>query len=252
MRVKLAFQASQPITLDMSHNQQVQGMIYHGINNDAMQSFLHEHGFTYEKRQFRLFVFSRLIGHSHFDAHKKMITFSPPISLYISSPWEAFLQNLISGLIREPDLNLGENRIRISEVAFEQTPAFDEPKIYRINTLSPVTTYSTLLTREGGKKTYYYSPQEKEFGELIRLNLIKKAQAFYGEDWSSLPFSLAPAGNIHSTQQKVIIYKGFVIKGWMGCFLLSGDPRMLRLAFDTGCGNKNSQGLGMFALENQT
>jgi CRISPR-associated endoribonuclease Cas6 len=252
MRIKLVFQADRPITLDISHNQQVQGMIYHGIGNDAMQSFLHEHGFVYEKRQFRLFVYSRLIGCSHFDPRTKRITFIPPLSLYVSSPWEDFLHNLIGGLTRTPDLDLGENRIRASEVAFEQTPAFDVPKIYKINMLSPVTIYSTLLTRDGGKKTYYYSPPEKEFSDLIRLNLIKKAQAFYDEDWSSLPFSLAPAGNIHSTQQKVIIYKGFVIKGWMGRFSLSGDPRMLRLAFDAGCGSKNSQGLGMFALENQT
>jgi CRISPR-associated endoribonuclease Cas6 len=136
-------------------------------------------------------------------------------------------------------------------VAFEQTPIFNEPRMYRVNMLSPVTVCSTLLTREGSKKTYYYSPQEKEFSKLIRLNLIKKAQAFYGEDWSSLPFSFAPAGNIHVTQQKVIIYKGFVIKGWMGRFLLSGDPRMLRLAYDSGCGSRNSCGCGMLALENQ-
>jgi CRISPR-associated endoribonuclease Cas6 len=36
-----------------------------------------------------------------------------------------------------------------------------------------------------------------------------------------------------------------VIKGWFGIYEKDGDPRLLKLAYSTGLGAKNSQGFGM-------
>lgn len=98
------------------------------------------------------------------------------------------------------------------------------------------------------EKTYYYAPGELEFEQLIRQNLIKKAQAFYDEDWSQLPFTIKFLGSVCSSQQKIIFFKSTVIKGWMGRFSLAGDPHMLKLAYDAGIGGKNAQGFGMISL----
>ncbi|MEG6522408.1 CRISPR-associated endoribonuclease Cas6 [Desulfotomaculum sp. 1211_IL3151] len=39
---------------------------------------------------------------------------------------------------------------------------------------------------------------------------------------------------------------GFIIKGWLGDFVICGDWQMLKIAFEAGLGGKNSQGFGMF------
>jgi len=232
----------------MNYHQQIQGWIYKILENKKMQEFLHEQGFSYGKRHFRLFCYSRLLGRSSYDRKNGQITFEPPVQLYLSSPWTEFLQNIMYGIMNQLDIRLGTNNLQIGEVSIEPTPDFTERNEYQIRMLSPVTIYSTLFTHDGRKKTYYYSPIESEFNCLIRENLIKKAKAFYSQDWSRLPFNITPFGNSQSYQQKIINYKGTIIKGWIGNFKISGDPLMMKLSYEAGLGGKNGQGFGMFSL----
>lgn len=251
MRLKLSFYSPKPIMLPTYYPQQIQGLIYRVMTNEAMQKFLHDRGFIYEKRTFKMFCFSRLLGRSSYDKSTRQIIFKSPVYLYISSPWMEFLQNLLFGIMTQKSIFLGPNPLEIKEVKMENTPDFDESESYHITMLSPLTIYSTLTNKEGGKKTYYYSPTEREFETLIRQNLVKKAQAFHNKDWSQLSFSIKPLGSLECSQQKIILYKGSVIKGWMGRFVLHGHPMMLRLAYEVGLGGKNSQGMGMFSLDNK-
>ncbi|MDN5332516.1 MAG: CRISPR-associated endoribonuclease Cas6 [Tepidanaerobacteraceae bacterium] len=45
-----------------------------------------------------------------------------------------------------------------------------------------------------------------------------------------------------------VIYKDVIIKGWMGVYILKGDPVLLKIAYDAGLGSKNSQGFGCFEI----
>jgi CRISPR/Cas system endoribonuclease Cas6 (RAMP superfamily) len=53
---------------------------------------------------------------------------------------------------------------------------------------SPITAYSTLLTPDDKKKTYYYHPREHEFTDMVQNNLKKKA--YFNSNLEELPFSL--------------------------------------------------------------
>jgi len=44
---------------------------------------------------------------------------------------------------------------------------------------------------------------------------------------------------------KLLIYKGTVIKAWMGIYSLMLPRVLFEIAFDSGIGAKNSQGFGM-------
>ena len=112
--------------------------------------------------------------------------------------------------------------------------------------LSPVTIYSTLQSPTG-KKTYYYNPREKEFSILIRDNLLKKYQAYYKRSPDNDEFSIEPL-RVSKKDEKIVSYKGFIIKGWMGLYRLNGSPELLKLAYDAGIGGKNSQGFGCFGI----
>jgi len=77
------------------------------------------------------------------------------------------------------------------------------------------------------KKTYFYSLFEQEFSKLLKENLKKKYKALYNpKDYSldksepnGLSFSIKPIG-ISSKHQKIVEYKGTIIKGWMGKYKL--------------------------------
>lgn len=85
---------------------------------------------------------------------------------------------------RSPEINLSRNSFVISNIeVYPQPPLQDD---VTIRMLSPVTIYSTLFSAIGKKKTYYYSPFEKEFSQLARANILKKYQALYGSIYDEI------------------------------------------------------------------
>jgi len=46
----------------------------------------------------------------------------------------------------------------------------------------------------------------------------------------------------------VLTYKGTLIKGYSGRFVLEGDQNLIELALSSGLGSKNSQGFGYIKL----
>jgi len=130
-----------------------------------------------------------------------------------------------------------------------------EPKIsppsrpVQVKTLSPITVYSTLYTREGKRKTYYYTPWEKEFSSLILENLRKKIHAFRGENipYQSDNHYIKPL-RVSRRDEKIVKYKGTIIKGWMGIYELYLPMEYFPFAYHAGLGSKNSQGFGMIEI----
>jgi CRISPR-associated endoribonuclease Cas6 len=113
-------------------------------------------------------------------------------------------------------------------------------------TLSPITVYSTLYTAEGRKKTYYFSPYEQEFSQLVSINLARKYRAYKGEDVQD-NVSITPIGR---PRERIVLFKGTVIKAWTGRFIVKGDERLIEIAYEAGIGSKNSAGFGMVEVVN--
>lgn len=243
MRVILSLNSKKEIALPVSYNEIIQGFIYRNIE-ESLAEDIHNRGFTFEKRNFKLFTFSRLLGKTRIN--KDLFSISTPFKLIISSPYKEILQSLAENLIKKQELRLGDNELYLESISVSFAPEMKDTVSIRM--LSPVTVYSTLTTPDGRKKTYYYNPKEKEFSELIRQNIIKKYLAFYSKPPSSQEFAIEPV-KVTREDEKIISYKGFIIKGWMGRYRLSGAKELLQLAYDAGIGAKNSQGFGCFEVE---
>jgi CRISPR-associated endoribonuclease Cas6 len=203
---------------------------------------LHNEGSKFEKRHFKLFTFSRLLG--RFEPRGRGIAFKGPISLWIASPLVKILESFASHLVKKGKVKLGDSYLRPTgvEVSFAEEPA----NSVMVRTLSPITAYSTLRAGDGKKKTYYYSPFEAEFSKLIGENLLKKYTFLNnrpppGNDQS---FTIKPE-KVSNRNQHIIMFKDTVIKAWSGIYRLEGSPELIQIAFDTGLGSKNSQGFGM-------
>jgi len=214
---------------------------------------LHNQGSRFEKRQFKLFTFSRLFG--SFDRRASNIAFRGPLYLWLASPLVKILESFASHLIKKGKVKVGNSYLQPASVEVSFDEQFKSPVLVR--TLSPITVYSTLRTADGRHKTYYYSPFEEDFSRLIEENLLKKrtilknnlSQANFDETVLSNAnkteaFKIRPE-KVSNRNQHILFFKGTIIKAWSGLYRLEGSPELIKIAFDCGLGSKNSQGFGM-------
>lgn len=246
MRLTISFLplGEDPISLPLHYNYLLQAFIYNHISS-RMSSFLHSRGYIYGKRKFKLFCFSRLGGKFKLLPDRGEIRFTDGVSLDISSPARDFIQEFGETLAREPEVEIAGNLLVVNSIEVHFRPSVGPTADVRM--VSPVTIYSTLYSAGGVKKTYYYSPFEEEFCSLTRENLVKKYAVFYGSRPCCDDFEIKPL-KVDKRCEKIVKYKGTVVKGWMGQYRLSGSPELIALAYDAGLGAKNSQGFGMFEM----
>lgn len=242
MRIKITFHNdfSDFLTLPCHYNEIIQGFIYKNLDS-WLATKIHDQGFKDPKteRNFKLFTFSRLIPQGKARIKDGKITFYGSISLIVASPVSEFIQSFATNLIKAGYIKLLKQTLILDSVTVEGLPEYREKVLVR--TLSPITVYSTLMTADGRKKTYYYSPFEEDFERLIIENLSKKLRTLKGI--TLVKGSIKPY-RVNSKNQRVVLYKNTVIKGWDGVFELNLPIELFQLAFDTGLGAKNSQGFG--------
>lgn len=236
MRVRVTFSSDEPIVLTKSYNRAIQGLIYSLIDAD-FRGWLHDIGFKLGGRRFKMFTFSRLCG--LFVRKGDLIYFGKKVQLYISSPIDKFMDQLCNNLLKSK-VSLETSPVIVESIEFIKKPTFCSH--VKARTLSPVTVYSTLLTSQNTKKTYYYSPYEKEFSQLILKNLLKKANLLGKE--VEKRFQLQPL----RIKDTYINFKGTIVRGWSGEFMLDGDPNLIEVGYDAGLGSKNSAGFGMIEV----
>lgn len=233
--------------LPIHYNHILQGFIYNSFSDKSFAGFLHNSGYKWNKRNFKLFTFSRLNGKFKIDYKNKNIVFEPPVTLVVSSVKDMIIQDLTANIIKQDWLQMGKQKLALDEVEFR---TFGQKKDFLIiNMLSPVVVYRTDRIN-GSNKTRYFTPWEEEFQEQIKNNLIKKYEIIKGK--GSIKGSIGENFIIKplfkERKPNIVIYRGFVIKGWMGKFELRGDPELLQIGYECGIGAKNSMGHGCFEI----
>jgi CRISPR-associated endoribonuclease Cas6 len=227
------------LTLPVNYNHILQAVILKWINDENYKNFLHDKGFTCRDRVFKLFTFSRIYGEKKFfNSQNNTLTFYEKIKLKIAGLDDYFLENIVKTYFFEDYFEISNKKIYLDSIKGEKIENKKNKII--VKTLSPVTIYSTVEIHDK-KKTYYYHPSEVEFSVLLKNNLIKKYESFYGKKIENAEFKVLKHKNL---KQSVVRYKNFIIKGWNGIFELQGSPELLNIALNAGLGGKNSQGFG--------
>lgn len=243
MRIRLEFApCAEKLALPLHYNSQIQGFIYRNLDR-AISDWVHNEGVALGKRRFRFFTFSRLLGKYRIEGES--IEFTGPVQVHIGSVHEQILESLVKHLLMEEVVWLGEERCELLRVEVEETPKIGRPVLVR--TLSPITVYSTLIGGDGRKKTYYYSPMEKDWEEQLLASLRRKAQALgWGErKLASLAGAHIRPVRVGKQDLRIVKYRETVIKAWTGLYELDLPEPFFLLAYDSGLGSKNSQGFGM-------
>jgi len=109
MKIKIEFLAEKEyVFLKTGYNALIQALIYDNLS-DKLSDELHNKGFIYEKRSFKLFNFSSILEKGFFYHQTKTFKFPQKISFYVSSPVDYILedmaQNFIDEIIDESEVN---------------------------------------------------------------------------------------------------------------------------------------------------
>lgn len=234
MQIKVVFSSDWEIILPIHYNEHLQGFVYKSLDDD-IGKILHNEGFKYEKRSFKLFSFSRIIGEFRLFKDRGVIVFKPPIIVWFSFGIREVGLSFLKNIYDKRQILAG-NPLTVSDVNIK---TYDINNDLVVKTLSPITAYRTVY-ENGKRKTVYYSPRDENFINLVKFNLLKKYKVVYGEDYyGDLEFK-----GLRGFKMSIVKYKNTVIKAWNGVFYLKGDKSILELALYCGLGVKNSQGFG--------
>ncbi|HOV50910.1 MAG TPA: CRISPR-associated endoribonuclease Cas6 [Candidatus Cryosericum sp.] len=236
------------------YNYIVQSYLYASLST-ALASRLHDEGWEFGKRRFKMFVFSQLYAQQlQRTAHpmdapgqpsQPRVNLGSPCWFLVGSPEEQILQELAQSLLHSGEGRLGSNAVRVTSVAL-LAPLQLEPgpiQTLRVRTLSPITVYKT----DERRHTVYFSPHDAAFSAYIRENARRKFTAYTGREPDVSGFDIRPLDQ--RDHAVTVIFKGTRIRGHTGRFELSGSGELLRFLYDAGLGSKNSEGCGMIEIE---
>jgi len=249
MRIKIELSSEKRITLPVGFNSIIQAMIYSFFEKESAK-WLHEKGFKYEKRSFKLFTFSPFLENGYYDKIRKTFKFPQNISFLFSSPVDWIIQEFAVNFIKQSYLSFNGQKAFINSINVLKNPDIGKESIV-INAVTPIEVHSTFKRNDGKKITHYYSPYETGFNDLINNNLKKKWESFFK---NKCPFDINIKPLFSGNKNEKIRYFGTgennktLIKGWKGKFILRGDPEILKFGYAAGLGSRNSQGYGMFEV----
>jgi CRISPR-associated endoribonuclease Cas6 len=250
MRVTFRFEPeSGVLELPVHYNHFVQAAIYRNLD-EALADWLHKEGYSYGKRRFKFFTFSRLLSRTRrYNPVTKTLEIKGQFTLKVGSLDVDFLESLMLHLVKKGEMKLNGTVCHLVTAEVEMPVKASGP--ITVRTLSPIVVYSTLTDATSRKKTYYYNPWEQDFQEKILANLMRKWVAFHkcGEPPPLVRAYIKPL-RVNKRNEVIAIFKGTVIKGWTGIYELQLPEPYFSLAYDAGLGSKNSQGFGMVEVVN--
>lgn len=245
--------------LSFNYPYHLSSWIYHtlGQSDGPFAQWLHEKGFGYGVRSYKLFTFGPLQPTEYrIDRRRRhFIAVRPPTQLVLSFWLERAVQDFVMGLFENQTFTLGDRdtqaTFHVCSVEMQHEPDFQPTMRYR--TTSPL-----CLTRNvpGKRHPQYMEPDDEHFGSYLLHNLLRKQRAIAGvpagtygpDDWPEAPENyrfrlLTPPDRIRS---KMVEVKGIKLRGHLFDFELTLPPELHRLGYHAGFGEKNSAvGMGL-------
>jgi len=215
--------------------------------DQAFAQWLHDNGFTADKKIFKLFSFSRLQIPQYRTEGRFLKILSDTAEWYLSFLPERSTQDFIQGVFREQQFELGNRqariRCRVQSIEMLPLPQFTEHMSFR--TLSPM---CLTLKRENGTDEYV-APDHPMAKELIRQNLLDKYKASTGNDFADKNFAFDFAIT-NQPRSSLITIKADTpqeskIRAFSCDFQLTAPVELMKICYDCGIGSKNSLGFGM-------
>jgi len=251
MRFRLTFELTDPKEriLPLNYQYELSSWIYHALNSadPAFATWLHDKGYTDDRKQFKLFTFSNLVIPQRRIQADRLEIRSRDISMLISMLPDEMVSHFITGLFQDQSFTLGDRLtqvpLKVISVEGLAEPVFSGNMSFRV--LSPL-----LISYKYPEERYarYLSPDDALYPVLFFRNLKEKYKAFMKKEI-----------HFHEQDGRIEIQteprkKGILIKagtpseskiiGYQYDFRIAAPVELLRLGYYTGFGEKNSMGFG--------
>ena len=232
MQIMLTLRPQKPLEIPFHYQYQLQSAIYAMLGEVGQSDFWHDNGFG-DTASFKGFCFSGLTGKYTVDQENRRLRFEEKVYLEVRSATFSFIDAFQRAVERHPFLTLFDTRLDIVGASL-MNRHFTDGRVV----LKAVTPVVVRETEEDGH-TYYFSPEEEAFFVRLCNNAEKKYESVVGQAADAL--LLRPYGAFKKT---VTRYKGFWVTGYTGPFELNTTVRMAEFLYNSGLGEKNSQGFG--------
>lgn len=226
--------------------------MYQGDRDFA--TWLHDQGYQFEGRQFRLFGFSRLDLRPYDRRGDRMVMRGNHASLQLGFALPESGQHFLRGLFAEQTFPLGDQKtmvdFRVESIELQPVPNF-ENRTFTFRASNPI---CVSRPRPDGKADYLH-PDEPDYVERLYQNLMNKMQSYtlaVGGLAPPIPpydpalFDLEILSEPRS--QLITIAVGTPreteVRGYRYDFRLHCDPSWQEFVWNVGLGEKNSQGFG--------
>jgi len=235
MQIKLTLHPVCPFTIPLNYNYQVQSSIYKVLQyNPQYASFIHNIGYGRKNAPFRLFTFGKIKG--DYSIKDKKMWIAGDIHLELRSVSEDFCNVLKEALLAAEKIKFFNSELSIKMIETDRFAITNNE--VKITTSSPIVAKYSNEQR----KSFYFSPVEDKFHELINQNFRNKFYAYSNHE-TDTEIRLT---TITKPQKVVTKYKETWITAYRGKFILTGEGWALDFLYQTGIGSHSSQGFGMF------
>ena len=257
MRLRLTLNHQPNQVLPINYQYLISSWIYRtlGNANSEYASRLHNHGYDFGGKKYKLFTFSPLRP-KWFDVDKRKATFTlakSPTVLELSFHIDEAVQHFVMGLFKDQRFELSSGnflaRFEVAGIEMLPPPMFEDTMRFRLQTPLCIS-----QNNEDREHATYLSPQADSYVNLLLKNLLRKQCA------------LTPAGDsefeavttvdfphdfkiLSQPRSKLISIKGTQIRGYLFDFELMAPKELIQVGYFGGMGEKNSSlGFGMVKI----
>lgn len=247
MRLKLTIDHLSKQKLPINYQYLVSSWIYRTLyKNDAgFANWLHEQGYTLNRKKFKHFCFS-MLKPKQYKIHNKEQVFElveSPTELIIAFNIAKGGKKMIEALFQDNLIELKSGEYfnflgMVKQVSLEKSPMFSEKMTYKAKTPICVSVGS-----EDSKYAQYLHPTDERFADAFVRNLVDKANAYLGEE-KFQPKDVQFKLKTEKPKDKLWKIKGIEIKGYLFDFELTAPQELQEIGYYAGFGTQNSA-LGM-------
>ncbi len=235
--VRLIVKADNPVLIPVANEHIRQGILFRLTEeNRELSEQLHHTGVGL-RNIYKLFTFSPLEA-EYTEPSGDRIALMGHIAFEIRAVEPEVIQTITEALPRRKCLRLGQENLPIQEIRQSDTILCMDK--LRIRMRTPVSVHHTDQTHH----RHYVRPDEPDFPDMIDRNFRMKYQSYTHEE-PETGVLLQPVQPRDCTLYTVE-YKGIIVKGYYGEYLLSGKPEYLTFLYHAGLGVRTAQGFGMF------
>ncbi len=157
---------------------------------------------------------------------------------FLTSPEKQFIESFSSGLLQEPEFNLGHTEFMIKSI--EILDDMDVPSKCTMKTLSPIYV-KTQREVDGELKDWDLYAEDGKFYENLHNNLVDRYEEFHGEKPEEDHFDVT---EVHHFKGRRYTIAGDNRRCNEMKFDVQGSQELLEFGYEAGFGEKNAMGFG--------